>query len=125
MTLGQGQEIFIDSISCLHQATFKSQTAIVAKISIVFTISHVKFQNCHCNKIGQGYPRVIILANYDGLAPPILHTKFHGNRPTGSGEIFVGFYHMWALRPSWSCDQDMANKISIPLSKEAPHKIST
>ena len=104
MTLDQGQEmtlalklhIFIDSISCLHQATFKSQTAIVAKISIVFTISHVKsyFQNLPCHKIGQGYPRVIILANYmyDGLASPILHTKFHGNRPTGSGEDFCRIF---------------------------------
>ena len=24
--------------------------------------------------------------NYDGLEPPMLHTKFHGNRPAGSGE---------------------------------------
>ena len=29
---------------------------------------------------------VIILANYDGLESLMLHTKFHGNRPTDSGE---------------------------------------
>ena len=29
---------------------------------------------------------VIILSNYDGLKSPMLHTKFRGNRPTGSGE---------------------------------------
>ena len=29
---------------------------------------------------------VIILSNYDGLKYPMLHTKFRGNRPTGSGE---------------------------------------
>ena len=34
-----------------------------------------------------------------------------------------GFYHIWAWRPSWSCDLDAANKISFPLPKEAPHKI--
>ena len=34
-----------------------------------------------------------------------------------------GFYHIWALRPSWSCDPDAANKLSFPLPKEAPHKI--
>ena len=34
-----------------------------------------------------------------------------------------GFYHIWAWRPSWSCDPDAANKISFPLPKEAPHKI--
>ena len=29
---------------------------------------------------------VIILSNYNGLKSPMLHTKFRGNRPTGSGE---------------------------------------
>ena len=33
-----------------------------------------------------------------------------------------GFYHIWAWRPSWSCNPDAANKISFPLIKEAPHK---
>ena len=28
---------------------------------------------------------VIILSNYDGLKSLMLHTKFRGNRPTGSG----------------------------------------
>ena len=36
-----------------------------------------------------------------------------------------GFYHIWAWRSSWSCDQDITIKIQMPLSKEAPHKIST
>ena len=40
----------------------------------------------HCHKIGQGHPRVIICANYDGLESPMLHTKFRGNQPAGSGE---------------------------------------
>ena len=29
---------------------------------------------------------VIILSNYDGLKSTMLHIKFRGNRPTGSGE---------------------------------------
>ena len=54
----------------------------------------------------------------------MLHTKFRGNPPAGSGEEdFEVFYHIWAWRPSWSCDPDAANKISLPLPKEAPHKI--
>ena len=28
---------------------------------------------------------VIIYINYDGQESPILHTKFHENRPAGSG----------------------------------------
>ena len=31
-------------------------------------------------------------AYYNGLESPVLHTKFHGNRPIGSGdEDFEGF----------------------------------
>ena len=55
----------------------------------------------------------------------MLHTKFCGNRPTGSGEDFLsGFNHIWAWRPSWSCDLDFAIKLSSPLPMDAPHKIS-
>ena len=46
------------------------------------------------------------------ISPPFLEKK-----------IFEGFYHIWAWRPSWSCDPDAANKISFPLPKKAPHKI--
>ena len=55
----------------------------------------------------------------------MLHTKFRENRQVGSGEedFLKGFYHIWAWRPSWSCDPDAGNKLSFPLPKEAPHKI--
>ena len=33
-----------------------------------------------------------------------------------------GFYHIWAWRPSWSCDSHATNKISFPLPKEGPHQ---
>ena len=43
--------------------------------------------------------------------------------PIGSGEEdFKGFYHIWAWRPSWSCDPNSANKLSLPLSKEHSHQ---
>ena len=53
----------------------------------------------------------------------MLQTKFHGNGPPVLVKIFKGFYHIWAWRPSCSCDPDAANKLSFPLPKEAPHKI--
>ena len=53
----------------------------------------------------------------------MLQIKFRENRPVGSEEALKGFYHIWAWWPSWSCDPDDANKISFPLTKEAPHKI--
>ena len=36
--------------------------------------------------MGQGQPRIIIWTNYDGQESSMLHTKFHGNRFTGSRE---------------------------------------
>ena len=30
-----------------------------------------------------------------------------------------GFYHIWAWRPSWSCDLEHLYKLSFPLPKEA------
>ena len=33
------------------------------------------------------------------------------------------FYHIWAYRPSWSCDPDAPNKLSFPRLMEAPHEI--
>ena len=55
----------------------------------------------------------------------MLHTKFPGNRSTGSGEEYIlrGFYHILVWRTSWSCDPDAANKLSFPVPKETPHKI--
>ena len=53
----------------------------------------------------------------------MLHTKFRRNRPAGSREDFETFNHIWAWRPSWSCDPDDGNKILFPRPKEAPHKI--
>ena len=54
----------------------------------------------------------------------MLNTKFRENRPPDlEKKIFEGFYHIWAWRPSWSCDPDAENKLSFPLPKEAPHKI--
>ena len=32
----------------------------------------------------------------------MLHAKGQDHRTSGSGE--EGFYHIWAWRPSWSCD---------------------
>ena len=34
-----------------------------------------------------------------------------------------GFYHIWAWRPSWSCDQGHLNKLSFPYPKESPYEI--
>ena len=54
----------------------------------------------------------------------MLHAKFQDHRTSGSGEeYFKGFYHILALRPTWSCDLDHLYKLWFTLPKEAPHII--
>ena len=38
---------------------------------------------------------VIICTNYDGLESPMLHTKFRGNRSTGSREDFFKVFTIY------------------------------
>ena len=38
-------------------------------------------------------------------------------------KIFYCFYHIWAWRPSWSCDLDHLYKLSFPLPMDAPHEV--
>ena len=52
----------------------------------------------------------------------MLHTKFRGNRPAGSGEEdFLRFLPYMGVAAI--CDLDHLYKLSFPLPKEAPHKI--
>ena len=54
----------------------------------------------------------------------MLHTKFEGHQPIGfREEDFLRFYHIWAWRPSWSCDQVHFNILSFPHPTEAPYEI--
>ena len=43
--------------------------------------------------------------------------------PVPEKNIFYGFYHIWAWRPSLSCDLDHLYKLSFPLPKDAPHEV--
>ena len=55
----------------------------------------------------------------------MLHTKSQGDRPPGSGEEYFlkGFYHIWAWRPSWSCDQIILYKLLLTYHKVSSHAI--
>ena len=59
-----------------------------------------------------GWSPQCYIASFVEICPPVPEKK-----------IFKGFYHIWAWRPSWSCDPHSANEISFPLPEEAPHKI--
>ena len=76
------------SFSWLHLRTLISQTTIVSEKSIVlpFPIQSIRDQIWPCHKIGEGQPKVIIWTNLVVLEHPMLHTKFQGHQPFGSGE---------------------------------------
>ena len=88
-----------------------------------FPYKSIRDQIWSCRKIGWGQPRVIIWTKLVAFEHPMLHTKFQSHQPFGSGEDFLRFLHIWAWRPSWSCDQDRLNKFSFPRPKEAPYEI--
>ena len=88
-----------------------------------YTISSPLSQRLRrANRIGQSQSRVIIYINLVEPESPLVHAKFQDHRTSGSGEIFFkGFYHIWAWRPSWSCDLYHLHKLSSPLPKEDSH----
>ena len=48
----------------------------------------------------------------------MLHTNFQGHRPFVSREddfFFLGIYHLWAWRPSWSYDLDHWSNFRSPI----------
>ena len=44
--------------------------------------------------------------------------------PVLEKKILSGFYHILAQQQSWSFDLDFGIKFSLPLPRDAPHKIS-
>ena len=72
-----------------------------------FPKKSLSYQIWSCRKISQGHSRVIIWINYDGLESLMLHTKFRGNRPTGSGEDF------WRVFTKWGRDGHLGHVTSI------------
>ena len=77
------------------------------KKCIVFTFSHVK---AYVSKIGLPVKQVKVIPG--------------SSFASGEEDFLVVFTIYWAWRPSWSCDQDPANKLLFPLPMDAPHKIS-
>ena len=80
----QYSHTFIYSIKCLLLLTFRSLAAIVSEKSTVFTFSNRKAEVTKFDlaiKVTSGSS-----SNYVGLESLMLHTKFRGNHPAGSGE---------------------------------------
>ena len=74
------------------------------------------------HKVGQGQLRFIIWTNLVGPTSPMLHTKSQGHRVLEK-KIFKWFYHIWAWRPYWSCDQNILHKFWLTYQKGSSHEI--
>ena len=41
----------------------------------------------------------------------------------GKRRFLKGFNHIWVWWPSWSCDKDHLNKLSVPHQMESPYEL--
>ena len=129
--------IHVNSVSYLHLATLKSQAAKVSKISIFFTFSNVK---AYVSKIDLAvkYVKVIPGSSFDPIVIGWSHQcyipSFMEIGPLVlEKKIFERFQSYKGLVAIWSWYEDIAQKKkkkkkkkkSMPLSKKAPHQIST
>ena len=118
---------FINSISCLHLPTFRSQAAIVSEKSIVLTFSYKKVYVTKFD-LAVNYVKVNLGSSFEqtmmGMSPRYYRPSFVAiELLVLEKKIFKGFNNIWAWWPSWSCDPDAEKKLSFPLPKKAPHKI--
>ena len=63
--------------------------------------------------------------NMMGLSPQCYIPIFVEIDPSVLEKTFEGFLTYIGVAARWSCDQNIANTFSMPLPKEAPHKILT
>ena len=72
---------------------------------------------------GQGLPKdIFFFSNFIGPK-----SAYHASGPLTlwfqRRRLLKSFYHIWALRPSWTNDPDMAKKCSSPWPMESPYDI--
>ena len=77
--------------------------------------------------LGQGQPKVVIILTMMGQRPQCYTPSFvEISPPVPEKNICLRFFkHIWAWRPSWSCDLDHLYKVSFPPPppKDAPHDV--
>ena len=106
--------------------TFRSLAAIVSEKSTVFTFSYrkaevIKFD--HAVKKVKVTPGSSFEQTMMNWSPQCYIPSFMKSSPPVLEKIFEGFYHIWAWRQSWSCDQDHVNKFSFPYTCKLSYKI--
>ena len=86
-------QIFMYSLRWLYIPIFRPKSSKLSMKSHVLAFSDI----WPCGTKGQGQPRVIIWTILIVLEYPMLHTKFQGHRPIGSGRRrFFQVFTIWA-----------------------------
>ena len=119
----QYSHTFINLIGCLFLPTFRSLAALSEK-STAFTFA---YRNAYVSKFVLGLNYVLVnpgssfVQTIMGWSPRCYIPSFvEIGPPVPEEKIYKGFYHIWAWRPSWSCDLDRLYKLWFPLPKKAP-----
>ena len=117
------QKLLVTSVICCQFQITDDNSFWKIHCFTFFPYKSIRDQIWPCRKIGQGQPRVIIWANLVVLKHPIIPNFKVIGLSVMEKKIFLGFYHIWAWRPSWSCDQDRLSKLSFTHPIEAPYEI--
>ena len=119
--------IFIYLIRCQLPLSVRSLATIVSEKSTVFTFIYRKDSGNKINLAVKQVKVILWLSFEQTMVGWISRCYIPSFVKIGLSvlvrNILKGFYHIWAWRPSLSCDPDAANRLSFPLPKEAPHKI--
>ena len=114
----QYSHTFMKSISCLYLPTIRSQALIVSEKSTIFTFSYRK---AYVSKFDLAVKKVKVtpgssfILTMMGRSPRCYIPNFVKiGQPVLEKKVLKGFYHIWAWRPSWSCDQEHVNRFSFP-----------
>ena len=51
------------------------------------------------------------MSSFEGVPDATCQLSLKSARRFRRNRFLKGFYHIWARRPSWSCDPDAANKL--------------
>ena len=99
------QKHLVTSIICCYFQIIDDNSFWKIHCFSFFPYKSIRDQIWHCHKISQGQPRVIIWTNLVVLKHPMLHNKFQGHRPFGSGEEdflrFLPYIGMAAILVMW------------------------
>ena len=132
MTLGQSQEMNTHVLLSTYQAAciylfFMSQAAIVSQNPLfsLFPIEKSKFRNLTSAQIRSWSTQGHHLNKlwWAGVPDATYQVSWKSVQWFWRRRFLKGFLHIWAWRPSWSCDQHYVTEFSFSYTLKLTYKI--